>query len=258
VRPRLLDLFCGAGGCTKGYQRAGFYVVGVDIEPQPRYCGDEFRQMNALAVLRALIADGALATGSGRMRTLEWFNAIHASPPCQAHSTIAKQVRKTGNLGRVDPAEYELDHPDLVAPTRELLVATGLPYVIENVPGAPLIEPVTICGSSVGIDVRRHRIFETNWPLMVPPCAHGWQTPRFRSLDQRRGPKSVVPVHGNSQLASVVGVHGNLNYAGEMELRKKAMEIDWMNNYELTQAIPPAYTELIGHQLIGHLKARAA
>ncbi len=231
-RPRLLDLFCGAGGCTAGYRAAGFEVWGVDISPQPNYCGDHFMQADALEAPDWFLAG---------------FDAIHASPPCQAHSTIAKQQR----------TRREYDHPDLVAPTRELLQASGLPYVIENVPGAPLIDPVSICGSSVGIDVRRHRLFETNWPLMVPSCAHGWQTPRFRSLDSRRGHKSVGPVHGSSQLASVVGVHGNLNYAGEMELRKKAMEIDWMSNYELTQAIPPAYTELIGHQLLRHIEVAA-
>jgi len=227
----LLDLFCGAGGCTKGYQRAGFHVTGVDVEPQPNYCGDEFHQADALTF------------------PLEGYDVIHASPPCQAHSTIGKQVR-----GRFS----HIEHPDLVAPTRQLLDATGLSYVIENVPGAPLLRPVTICGSSLGLDVRRHRIFETNWSLMAPPCAHGWQTPRFRSLDQRRGPKSVVPVHGSSQLASVVGVHGHINYAGEQELRKRAMDIDWMSAYELTQAIPPVYTELIGHQLQAHLQTEVA
>jgi len=232
-KPRLLDLFCGAGGAAMGYHRAGFEVVGVDIKPQPRY-PFEFIQYDALAF---------------PLRVWGEFDAVHASPPCQAHSTIAKQIRK---LGRT-----ENEHPDLVGPTRELLQATGLPYVIENVPGAPLIDPIQLCGSWFGLDVRRHRLFEASFPLMSTPCSHYWQKPRFRSLDSRRGPKSVVPVHGSSQLASVVGVHGNLNYAGEQDLRAKAMDIDWMNPYELTQAIPPAYTELIGHQLMSHLRARA-
>ena len=237
MEPRLLDLFCGAGGAAMGYHRAGFDVVGVDIVPQPNY-PFEFVQDDALAL----------------MSTYPWwdeppFQAIHASPPCQAHSTIGKHVRITGKTKN--------EHPDLLPETRERLVATGLPYVIENVPGAPLIDPVLICGSSVGLDVRRHRLFETNWTLFVPSCAHGWQTPRFRPLDQRRPVRGSVPVHGSSQLASVVGVHGNLNYAGEMEIRKRAMGIDWMSNYELTQAIPPAYTELIGHQLLAHLKVAA-
>jgi DNA (cytosine-5)-methyltransferase 1 len=239
LKPRLLDLFCGAGGCSVGYARAGFEVVGVDIKPQPNY-PFEFVQADALEYVA-----GAVSPWTMR----EQFSAIHASPPCQAHSTIGKQVRATG--------QTQNTHPDLVAPTRELLLATGLPYVIENVPGAPLRNPSMLCGSSLGLDVRRHRLFETNWPLMTPSCAHGAQYRRFRSLDKRRHDKSVVPVHGGSQLASVVGVHGNLNYVGEQKLRKAAMQIDWMSSYELTQAIPPAYTELIGHQLLAHIDAGA-
>jgi DNA (cytosine-5)-methyltransferase 1 len=97
-------------------------------------------------------------------------------------------------------------------------------------------------GSFFGLDVRRHRLFETNWPLMSTPCSHHWQQPRFRSLDRRQ-----------KDLASVVGVHGHLNYAGERELRERAMGISWMNPHELVEAIPPAYTELIGHQLMQHV-----
>ena len=216
-KPRLLDLFCGAGGAAMGYHRAGFYVVGVDIKPQPNYCGDEFVQDDALNWLRVAAADELLDG---------YFDAIHASPPCQAHSTIAKQQRQRR------PGAYE--HPELVAETRELLRATGLAYVIENVLGAPLIDAVMLCGSSFGLDLRRHRLFECSFPVLAQPCAHYWQTPRFVSLDKRSGPSSVV------------GVHGHHNYAGERELREKAMGIDWMTPYELTQAIPPAYTEHIG------------
>ena len=231
-----------------GYHRSGFEVVGVDIAPQPNY-PFEFVQADALEYLSGLLHGRAHGDWDGSEYGLGDFDAIHASPPCQAHSTIAKQVRKLGRTAN--------EHPDLVPQTRELLQAMQLPYVIENVVGAPLINPTLLCGSSFGLDVRRHRLFETNWPLLAPPCAHGWQTPRFRSLDSRRA-KSVVPIHGSSQLASVVGVHGNLNYRGEMELRKRAMEICWMSNYELTQAIPPAYTELIGHQLLTYLNAQVA
>jgi DNA (cytosine-5)-methyltransferase 1 len=223
---RLLDLFCGAGGAAMGYHRAGFEVIGIDLKPQPRYPFPFFQ------------ADALRLPFGG-------FDAIHASPPCQAHSSIGAHARRLTGV----------EHPDLVPATRDLLVASGLPYVIENVPGAPLIAPVVICGSSVGLNVRRHRLFETNWPLMVPPCAHGWQTPRFQSSDSRRRHlvSTVVGVYGGHR-ATVVGVHGNCNYAGEQALREWAMEVDWMNSYELTQAIPPAYTELIGHQLMQHLK----
>jgi DNA (cytosine-5)-methyltransferase 1 len=143
TRPVLIDLFCKAGGCTKGYQRAGFYVVGVDIEPQPNYCGDEFHQADALAF------------------PLDEADAIHASPPCQAHSSIAKQQRARR------PGAY--DHPDLVDATRDRLVAAGVPYVIENVVGAPLLNHVQLCGSSFGLDVRRHRLFECSFPVLAPP-----------------------------------------------------------------------------------------
>ncbi len=115
---RLLDLFCGAGGCSAGYQRAGFEVAGVDIERQPRYCGDQFIQADALEYLTALIESGGIAE----------FDAVHASPPCQGYS--ATKVLKP------------VDHPMLIEDTRRLLQASGLPYVIENVPGAPLINPV--------------------------------------------------------------------------------------------------------------------
>ena len=242
VRPRLLDLFCGAGGAAVGYHRAGFDMVGVDNRPQPNY-PFAFIQGDALDVAEWAWPSCGYDFPTG-------FDAVHASPPCQAHSTIGKQIRKLGRTTN--------EHLDLVAPTRELLQAIGLPYVIENVPGAPLLNPVQLCGSWFGLDVRRHRIFETTFPMLGTPCSHYWQTPRFRSLDQRRGPKSVVPVHGSSQLASVVGVHGHLNYAGEQELRKQAMGIDWMSPYELTQAIPPAYTELIGHQLMAHVRQAVA
>lgn len=223
MKPRLLDLFCGAGGATKGYQKAGFYVVGVDIKPQPNYCGDEFVQGDALDFLRTVIEDGVCLG--------EPLDAIHASPPCQASSSL-----RSLHPGR--------DYPELIPPTRELLEAAGLPYVIENVEGAKLIEPTVLCGSSFNLDVRRHRLFETNFPLMSPGCAHGRQAARFRSLDARQKSK-----------ATIVGVHGHLNYPGELELRRRAMEIDWMTNAELTQAIPPAYTRHIGSYLLSHIES---
>jgi len=230
LKPVLLDLFCGAGGCTRGYQEAGFYVVGVDINPQPNYCGDQLIQADALEMAAALAKDGALFCGPGL--TILRPDAIHASPPCPRYSTI------TPNAARGS-------HPDLIAETRELLKATGLPYVIENVVGSPLENPIRLCGSSFGLDVRRHRLFECSFPVSAPPCEHSWQKPRFQSLDKKMADRG--------QLASVVGVHGNCNYAGEFELRCKAMGIEWMTNAELTQAIPPAYTRFIGEQLQQHL-----
>jgi DNA (cytosine-5)-methyltransferase 1 len=210
---RLLDLFCGGGGAAMGYRLAGFEVVGVDLAPQPRY-PFEFIQADAFEVSHLL--------GS--------FNAVHASPPCQRFTNLAKQKSTWPS------------HPDLIGPTRRLLQASGLPYVIENVVGAPLLDPVMYCGSSFGLDVRRHRLFECNVELFPPPCDHGWQLPRFRSLD--------LQMWKRGKLASVVGVHGSLNYAGELVLRQKAMGINWLGNRALVQAIPPAYTEHIGRQIL--------
>jgi DNA (cytosine-5)-methyltransferase 1 len=242
-RPRLLDLFCGAGGAAVGYHRAGFDVVGVDIRLQPNY-PFEFVQGDALEFAAT---------------PCEWeFDAIHASPPCQAYTSL-RQLHQ----GR--------EYPELIGPTRELLLATGLPYVIENVELARkhLRDPIKICGSMFDppMDIRRHRYFEANWPLGPPqwPCRHKLWDFRFNSLDQRRKRGSrVVQVHGGAQhgreyvLSRTVGVHGHVNYSGEAELRKRAMGIGWMTQAELSEAIPPAYTELIGHQLLQHVRARAA
>lgn len=224
--PHLLDLFCRKGGATKGYQRAGFYVVGIDKDDQPGYVGDEFWQGDAIRALKRLVA-----AGPGKIR------AIHASPPCQGYSTQTQDQSR---------------HERLIEPVRDLLIQTGLPYVIENVEGARkhLIDPVRLCGSSFGLDLRRHRYFETNWGLHGKPCDHGWQTPRFRSLDM-----SMVRA---GRLASVVGVHGHINYSGEFPLRCAAMGIDWMTNDDLVEAIPPAYTEHIGGQLLAHVTAEIA
>jgi DNA (cytosine-5)-methyltransferase 1 len=225
--PRLLDLFCGAGGAAMGYRRAGFEVVGVDIVDQPNY-PFEFWCDDALKLKVAGIRQN--------------YDAVHASPPCQFASTASGKAKK----------HHGASYLNLIPATRELLQATGLPYVIENVEFARpwLRDPVRYCGSSFGLDVRRHRLFESNVELTPPPCDHGWQTPRFRSLDSR-----IVKRGG---LASVVGVHGNCNYAGEFPIRCKAMDIDWMTNDELSQAIPPAYTEHIGAQLLAHLNTERA
>lgn len=217
---KILDLFCGAGGAAMGYHRAGFDVVGVDLHAQPNY-PFEFWECGALEFLSAT----AIMDHYG-------FDAIHASPPCQGYSTQTADKSK---------------HERMIDTVRQALIETGLPYVIENVEGArrDLIDPVRLCGSSFGLDLRRHRYFEANWDLVGKPCDHAWQTPRFRSLDMK-----MVRA---GRLASVVGVHGHLNYAGERELRQRAMGIDWMTDHELAEAIPPAYTEWIGTQLLAHV-----
>jgi len=219
-RPLLLDLFSGAGGAARGYHDAGFDVVGVDINPQPRY-PYEFHQGDAMTL-------GAELLASGR------FAAVHASPPCHDHSTVTGRNRK---------AKGAKGTGWMLNATVDLLRSTGLLYVVENVETAEFpgeVHRISLCGSSFGLDVRRHRWFATNAPMLEPPCAHHLQKPRFRSLDSRQ-----------KTLATVVGVHGHLNYPGEAELRKQAMGIDWMTNAELSQAIPPAYTRFIGE----HLKA---
>ena len=199
-----------------GLYRAGFDVMGVDIKPQPHY-PFIFIQADALAY------------------PLEGYDAYWARPPCQAFSTIAKQNRV------LCPSKY--DHPDLIAPTRNRLIETGKPFIIENVQGAPLINPVRLCGSWFGLNLHRHRLFETNFGVLGTPCSHYWQKPRFRSLDKRR----------TKQLASVVGVHGHINYSGERDLREAAMGIDWMDSDELVEAIPPAYAEYLGKHLMNQL-----
>lgn len=239
TKPRLLDLFCGAGGAAMGYHLAGFEVVGVDIRPQKRY-PFEFIQMDAL--------DWTDFAG---------FQAVHASPPCQAHSI-------TRNLwpGR--------EHPDLIEATRALCNISGLPYMIENVQGAPLREPIKLCGSMFGLDVRRHRLFESNLFLMSLKCQHHLQTPRF--VTQRgRGHKSqqrlasVVNVSGHDSsftdthyMASVVHVHGHSSNSkgGGVDVWRRAMGIDWMVRDELSEAIPPAYTEFIGNQVLAILRSQ--
>jgi DNA (cytosine-5)-methyltransferase 1 len=206
TKPRLLDLFCGAGGCARGYQQAGFYVIGVDIKPQPRYAGDEFIQADAMTF------------------QLDGFDAIHASPPCQAF-TNARVIH-----GR--------EHHDLLTPTRERLKAWGEVWVIENVPGAPMRPDFELCASTFdGLSSEngglvRHRWFETGWGQFEfrQPCRHAART------------------------ISVFG-HGGHVYHGVADWRK-VMGIDWMKRGELAQAIPPAYTRHIGRQLLTHIQTR--
>lgn len=232
---RILDLFCGAGGAGMGYHRAGFEVVGVDINPQPRY-PFAFIQHDVLSL---------------DMRFIRSFDAIHASPPCQAHSSISKVS------GRQE------HHLDRIEKTRALLDASGLPWIIENVPGAPLREPFKLCGTmfglgtSCGAELRRHRFFETNWYVgLQPECRHGEGVIgvyRGHAHDRRR----TITVTGNTPQQNVVRNRSRLTFS--VEEAKRAMGIDWMTMAGLSQAIPPAYTKYLGRQLLGHLhQSRAA
>jgi len=229
VNAVLLDLFCGAGGCTKGYQRAGFYVVGVDLHAQPRYCGDEFVQADAIEYLTT--AD------------LGRFDAIHASPPCQAFTAY----RRTGNVG---------EYPNLIEPVRGLLNESKLPWVMENVPGAPLLDPLLLCGSMFDgptIDIRRHRLFESNLNLASPvwPCRH-----KLSGVNRFPGGRSKERTGSNRGLARGTVEVGT--WDTPMAIQQAAMGIDWMALEELSEAIPPAYTEFIGQQLMSHIDSKAA
>ncbi len=220
-----------------GYHRAGFEVYGIDNKPQPRY-PFPFLLMDAMEAMDRLLQGKGLTFSNGETLYLKDFDAYHASPPCQHASKIAKMNRS------IRPGKYI--HPNLIPAIRIRLIATGKPYVIENPVEAHLENPIILCGSSFGLNLRRHRAFETNMPVvLMPPCSHSWQKPRFRSLD-----------HNRRGLTPVIGVHGNINYHGEMELRKEAMGINWMINKELTQAIPPAYTEYIGKYLLADIEMR--
>jgi DNA (cytosine-5)-methyltransferase 1 len=207
-------LFCCAGGATKGLQRAGFHVVGVDIDPQPHYCGDAFIQVDALAMF------------SNPRKIARIYDFLWASPPCQKY-TLAQRIR--GN-----------DHPDLIAPVRDFFEATGLPWCIENVPGAPLLNPIELCGAMFGLRVYRHRLFECSFPVTVPE--HMAHLSPLRKMG--RPPKEGDFMH-------VVG-----NFSG-VEQARKAMGIDWMVRDELREAIPPAYAEFIGRQALVSMRRTA-
>jgi DNA (cytosine-5)-methyltransferase 1 len=210
---RLLDLFCGAGGAAMGYDRAGFDVTGVDNRPQPRF---------PFAFVQADALEYVAAHGHE-------FDVIHASPPCQAYTP----------LRAVDKREY----PDLVGATRKALQATGKPYVIENVPGAPLQHPIALCGGMFpGLRVYRHRLFESSELLLAP--SHPKHV--VKATGTQRGRKAHYEAGGFITITGDVGT-----YCGG------AMEIDWMNGDELSQAIPPAYTEHIGRQLVSFADKRS-
>lgn len=209
MKPRLLDLFCGAGGCSMGYHRVGFDVVGVDLHPMPRY---------PFAFVQADALDYVAKHGHE-------FDAIHASPPCQGYS----------RMRHVTGREYPL----MIEDVRAALRATGRPYVIENVEDAPLIDATVLCGTMFGLKTFRHRKFETSFLVLAPlHISH-----QFYGKAAKQG----RPVCAARQYVTVTG-----NFS-RIETGRRAMGIDWMSKRELTQAIPPAYTEFIGQQLIGAL-----
>lgn len=217
-KPRLLDLFCCAGGAGMGYSKAGFEVVGVDINPQPNY-PFTFIQADAFALDPEFLAS---------------FDAIHASPPCQSYSVLAK---RNGNAD---------EWPRLIEPVRKMLVESGLPYVIENVVGAPLQNPVILCGTMFpGLRVLRHRLFESNFSMVAP--SHG-KHPKVHTLDQRKSHFGKT-----DEWIDFVQVTGGGNCS--VASARAAMGIDWMNKNQINEAIPPAYTRFIGEQLLRHLES---
>jgi len=217
VRPRLLDLFCGQYGAGYGYHLAGFDVTGVDIRPI-RHRPDGVRFVHGDA-LEYLVEHG------------HEYDAIHASPPCRAYSRA--------RFGA--PVAYR--HPDLVAPVRAALRQTGLPYVLENVEGSPLRDPVLLCGAMFGLRTYRHRLFETSWPLaghLPPHPAHEARTAR---MGRPAGP---------GEFHSLVG-----NFSG-LQAAREVMEMPWANQDGIRQAVPPAYTRFIGAVLLEQLCGQRA
>jgi len=257
--PLLLDLYCGLGGASRGYERAGFRVVGVDIEPQPDYGPRfEFVQADAIESLSRLL-DGGRVGG----HALSEFDAIHASPPCQRYTA----------MGRM--ANTRDDNPDLVEPTRALLRAWGGPYVIENVEGAPLRDPlVLMCGTMFGLgceangrwyELQRHRLFESNVNLDMTwlSCKHGKPRPWFVDGVQRTIEVSgVVGVYGDHlRNRSRGGAHRDrgVDFQGvdRKQKAREALDIPWAQRWHgLSEAIPPVYTQTIGQRLIMCLERR--
>lgn len=222
-RPRIVDFFGGAGGAGRGYQQAGFHVTGVDINPQPRYAGDEFIQADALE----LMAD---------LDFMNQFVAAHGSPPCQKYSAMSE----------CRPGLAE-SYPDLVAVTRDLLAAWGRPWVIENVPGSGLAEDVDLfgtnglllCGAMFGAALYRHRLFESSIPIEAPDH-----------------PRHLIPASaaGHWVPGSVISVAGNCS---PIALAREVMGIDWMTRSELAESIPPTFTKYIGKHLLASLAVAA-
>lgn len=225
---RLVDAFCGVGGATEGYRRAAdalgikIRIIGVDIKPQPEYCGDEFYQMDAIKFLRKF-----------RRR----YDVAHASPPCQDHSLLTIGNRAKGLFD---------NHKDWIPATRAALLRSGKPWVMENVATAPLRADVELCGLMFGLPLFRHRLFEIHG-FSVPPLEHpsheGYRVKGYR--------------HGKKVDGNVYGVYGAGGGKGQREEWQRAMGIYWTrNNHSLAEAIPPAFSEYVGKYLLKDLANR--
>lgn len=219
-KPTLLDACCGAGGATVGYQRAGFLVMGVDIEPQPDYPGDAFHQGDAVEFVR---------------RWGHLFDFIHGSWPCQKYCALTN-----GTNTVVVSDERRVEHPDLIPTGREAMLATGRPWVIENVAGAPIRKDLKLCGEMFGLAVQRHRYFE----------AHGW-TPEQPAHPPHRG-RVAGYRHGEWFDGPYFAVYGDGGGKGSVADWQGAMGIDWTDvRHSIAEAIPPAYAEEVGRQFLG-------
>ncbi len=224
-RPKLLDLFCGAGGAAMGYSRAGFDPYGIDNKPQKHF-PFPFLQMDALEAMDRLLRGEGLTFSNGETLYLKNFAAFHASPPCQFGSMATRQWRQSGR-----------EYVNLIPDIRESLIKTAKPYVIENVVGEPYLKtPLKLNGALFGMNLRRTRYFETNFPIdfiLLPSEARS----NFRTGRPVKEGDIITPV----------GHFSNISYA------RRVMSIDWMTLGELAQAIPPAYTEYGGLHLMRHL-----
>lgn len=222
MHKRALDLFCCAGGATRGLQLAGYHVTGVDIRPQPRYCGEVFHQDDAMAWLR------------GERVPLDSFDLIWASPPCQLYSELT-------------PADYRANHPDLLPDVMSILRGQDVPYIVENVAGARVFfhSPIVLCGSMFGLPIQRHRWFEignSDAFFLLPPCNHA-------------EPPVLVSGRGMRK------VNGVRRQEDSGDTKRAAMEIDWMTVEEVENAIPPAYSRFLAEQIdpaLGHQVEAAA